>query len=76
MAKNQSDEGIQFMPFQTTPFEAEELYRHLRNQGDRIANATGDADAKPYRDLMAGAKIKEIPGAESVIENAREDTEN
>lgn len=75
LAKNQSDEGIQFMPFQTTPFEAEELYRHLRNQGDRIANATGDADAKPYRDLMAivDAKIKEIPGAESVIENAREE---
>ncbi len=71
--KNQSDEGIFFQPFQTSAFEADELYRHLRDTGERIANSQGQAAAKPYRDIMKliDDKIDEIPDARGVMQDAR-----
>lgn len=71
--KNQSDEGIFFQPFQTSAFEADELYRHLRDTGERIAKTQGESAARPYRDLMKliDDKIDEIPDARGVMQNAR-----
>jgi len=71
--KNQSDEGIFFQPFQTTAFEADELYRHLRDTGERIAKTQGADKGKIYFDLMklVDDKIDEIPDARGVMRDAR-----
>ena len=71
--KNQSDEGIFFQPFQTSAFEADELYRHLRDTGERIARTQGADKGKIYFDLMklVDDKIDEIPDARGVMRDAR-----
>jgi|TARA_R100000458_G_C8278353_1_gene254436 hypothetical protein len=71
--RSQSEAGEKFDPFAAGAFDADELYRHLRNEGERIAKSQGDEAAKPYRDLMIiiDDQISNIPGAENVLNDTR-----
>lgn len=73
--KAQDDVGERFDPFAAGAFDADEMYRHLRNESERIANTQGDAAAEPYRDMMIliDDQLAKIEGAEDVISAARDE---
>ena len=71
--KSQSSAGEKFDPFAAGAFDADEMYRHLSKEADRIANSQGDDAARPYRDMMRliDDQIAAIPGAEDVLRDTR-----
>ena len=71
--KSQAETAERFDPFAAGAFDADEMYRHLRNEGQRIARSQGDAAAEPYLALMRiiDGQISAIPGAEDVLNETR-----
>ena len=66
----QSDEGLTFAPFLATPFEADELSRHMRNKARSMPD---DGSARPYsetRDAIEDA-IMANPQVATEMLNAR-----